>query len=386
MDTLDLLERIASRRSPGTRFRRFVGSEDELAKDLTAFANTDGGQLIVGVADDRSVVGVGDADALHRAVDNVAYNNCEPPITVVQETVSVEGKTVVVVNVPKGAQRPYRTKRGRYHIRTTSGCRDASREELLRLFQATESLFYDETPLPRLGLDDLNLEALDRFLDQTGQRRLAGDPARLLRNWGLLAGGHPTIAGLLLFGREPQAHLPFAQINAARFPGLDVVAPPSDRKDITGRLLDMLADAERFLHLQLRRPHVIRGFEPEPRPELPDEALREALVNAVAHRDYTVAGPVRLFVFDDRVEIRTPGKPPNSIDAEAMRAGVHVVRNPRVYSRISDAGMVTRAGSGIPRIVALVRDATGEDIGIDVREYEVLLSIPRRAGAAPAPA
>ncbi len=381
MDVLELRERISRWENLRTDFKEAVGSPDELAKDLVCFANTDGGQIIVGVAEDRSIVGVADPDPVHRQVDNVAYNNCEPPITVVQETVEIDGKTVVVINIPKGAQRPYRTNRGRYYIRTTSGCRDASREELLRLFQATESLYYDETPLHRLAIGDLDMDAIDRFLEKTAQKDLAGDPPRLLRNWGILAGGHPTVAGLLLFGREPQKHLPYAQINAARFPGTDVAAAPSDRKDIGGRLLDMIDDVQRFLRLHLKLPHEIQGFEPEPRPELPEEVLREAIVNAVAHRDYTIQGPIRLFIFDDRLDLHTPGKPPNTVDAEAMRAGVHVVRNPRIYARLSDAGLVTRAGTGVPRIVKLVRDATGKDVGLEVRDFEVLLSIPRKAEA-----
>jgi len=308
----------------------------------------------------------------------VAFNNCEPPITVVQEVLASDGRKVVVVNIPKGDQRPYRTNRGQYYTRTTSGCRDASREELLRLFQATESRYYDETPLPRLGVRDLDLGALERYLDQIGQADLGLEPPRLLHNWGLMSGEHPTVAGVVLFGRDPQRHLPFAQINAARFPGGDSAADPLDRKDLTGRLLDVIDDARRFLRLHLAIPHEIRGFEPERKPEMPEEALREAVVNAVAHRDYTVRGPIRLFVFDDRIEIHTPGRAPNTVTEEAMRAGVHVVRNPRIYARLSDAGLVTRAGTGVRRIVKLVREATGQDVGIALREFEVLLTIPRR--------
>ncbi len=377
MDLIELHERVSRWEDLHTEFDEAIDDLDDLAASLVAFANTDGGQLVIGVRRDRTIVGVADADAEHRRVDMVAYNNCEPPLTVLQESVEVEGKRVVVVNVPKGAQRPYRTNRGRYYIRTTSGRRDASREELLRLFQATESLYYDETPLPRLGLSDLDLDALDAYLDRTGQQELGDEPARLLRNWGLLADGHPTVAGVLLFGREPQRHLPAAQINAARFSGTDPAFEPLDRKDITGRLLDLIDDARRFLHIHLQVRHEIRGFEPEPRPELPEEALREAIVNAVAHRDYTVQGAVRIFVFDDRVEFHTPGRPPNTVDEAAMRAGVHVVRNPRISTRLSDAGLVTRAGTGIRRIVRLAREATGKDITIEVRDFEVLLSIPR---------
>lgn len=111
-------------------------------------------------------------------------------------------------------------------------------------------------------------------------------------------------------------------------------------------------------------------------------ALREAVVNAVAHRDYTVRGPVRLFILDDRIELHTPGRPPNGVDEEAMRAGVHVVRNPAIYARLSDAGLVTRAGSGIRRIIRLVRETVGKDIGLTVRDFEVLMTIPRRVEGA----
>jgi ATP-dependent DNA helicase RecG len=379
MDLTELRERIARWENLHTEFKERLDSPDELAKDLVCFANTDGGQIIVGVAEDRRIVDIDDPDAVNRLVDNVAFNNCEPPITVVQEVLrDDENKVVVVINVPKGDQRPYRTNRGLYYVRKTSGCFQASREELLRLFQATESLYYDETPLPRLSLADLDLDALDRYLETTGQAELVLDRTRLLRNWGLLSGDHPTVAGIVLFGRDPQRHLPFAQINAARFPGTDTSAEPSDRKDLTGRLLEVIEQAERFLHVHLRIRHEIRGFEPEPRPELPEEALREAIVNAVAHRDYTVRGPVRLFILDDRVEVHTPGKAPNTVDEEGMRAGVHVVRNPRIYARLSDAGLVTRAGTGVRRIIRLVREATGLDLGITIRDFEVLLTIPRK--------
>lgn len=379
MNLSELYERIARWEDLHTEFKEWPVHPDDMAATLVAFANTDGGQLLLGVAESRTVVGVDDPDRVLRQVDNVAMNNCDPPITVIQEVLRTSQNTpVVVVNVPKGDMRPYRTNRGVYYIRITSGRRQASREELLRLFQATESLYYDETPLPRLSLAHLDLDAFDRYLEMTAQAELMLDRERLLRNWGLFSGTHPTVAGMILFGREPQRHIPYAQINAARFPGTDTSVEPFDRKDLTGRLFEVIDQAERFLHLHLNMPHTIRGFEPEPRPELPMEALREAIVNGVAHRDYTVRGPIRLFILDDRLEVHTPGKPPNTVDAEAMRAGVHVVRNPRIYARLSDAGLVTRAGTGVRRIIRLVREATGKDIEITIREFETLLTIPRK--------
>lgn len=381
MDLTELRERIARWENLHTEFKQRLVHSDDLAASIVAFANTDGGQLILGVSESREIVGVEDPDRVTRDVDNAATNNCEPPITVIQETLQPEaGRTVVVVNVPKGDMRPYRTNRGVFYVRTSSGRRQASREELLRLFQATESLFYDETPLLRLSLDEIDLSYFEYFLRETGQSNLIenGDRERLLANWSLVVNDHPTVAGILLFGRDPQRHLPYAQINAARFPGTDSSFDPLDRKDLTGRLLEVIDQAERFLYLHLPVPHEIRGFEPEPKPELPKEALREAIVNAVAHRDYTIRGPIRLFIFDDRIEIHTPGRPPNSVDAAAMRAGAHVVRNPWIYARLSDAGLVTRAGTGIRRIIRLVREATGREVDIKVSDFEVLLTIPRK--------
>jgi ATP-dependent DNA helicase RecG len=249
----------------------------------------------------------------------------------------------------------------------------------LRLFQASESMYYDETRLVGLSVDELDPVAVDRFAEATGRPGLGLERDQLLRAWRLVRDGHPTVAGLLLFGRDPQRYLPTAQINAARVPGTEIANDPMDRKDLGGRLLDLVDQAERFLRLHLPRPHVIQGFAPEPRPELPETALREAVVNAVVHRDYTISAPIRLLIFDDRVEIRSPGRPPNGVDVDAMRAGAHVVRNPHLYARISDAGLVTGVGSGVPRLVRAIREAVGVEPVIEVHNAEVVLIVPRPA-------
>jgi ATP-dependent DNA helicase RecG len=404
MDAFELRERIARWENLHTEFKERRIPAEDLAGWLVAFANTDGGQLILGVDDTtRTITGVDDPDEATRFVDNVAYNNCEPPITVLQEVIRVErqetpGKTeqgirrpespgdaspfltVVVVNIPKGDMRPYQTGGGKLYIKTSSGHRSASLAELRRLFQATGSLSYDETSLDRLDPNALDSEAIERYLNATDQGGLKADP-RLLHNWGLVAKEHPTVAGIVLFGRQPQQHLPHARVSAVRFPGTDDSLEPLDRKDLGGGLFDVIDQAERFLNLHLYTRHPIRGFEPERHPELDPTALREVVVNSLAHRDYTIPAPVRLFIFDDRIEVHTPGKPPNTVDEGAMRAGVHVVRNPRIYTRLADAGLVTDAGTGVRRIVRLVKEATGQDIRIEISEAEVVFTLPRPRSA-----
>jgi len=131
MNLLELQERISRWEDLHTEFKEWPVQPDDLAASLVAFANTDGGQLIIGVTNNRVIVGVDDADRVTRDVDNVATNNCEPPLTVIQEVLQraeAEEKPVVIVNIPKGDMRPYRTNLGRYYIRTTSGRHDAARE------------------------------------------------------------------------------------------------------------------------------------------------------------------------------------------------------------------------------------------------------------------
>ena len=255
MNLTELQQRITRWEDLHTEFKECSVHPDDLEASMVAFANTDGGQLIIGVDKNRTIVGVDDTDKVMRNVDNVATNNCEPPVTVIQEvlfsekgggrgkpkaTGAIPQNPIIVVNIPKGAMRPYRTNRGIYYIRTSSGRRQASREELLRLFQATESMYYDETPLLRLSIADMGLDALDRYLEATGQDDLKNNRERLLENWRMLSKGYPTIAGIILFGRQPQLHFPFAQINAARFLGIDSSENPFDRKDFNGRLLDVI--------------------------------------------------------------------------------------------------------------------------------------------------
>jgi ATP-dependent DNA helicase RecG len=268
MNLTELVSRVETWEDIHTEFKERAIAADDLAASLVAFANTDGGQLIFGVNSQQQVSGINDPDRLMQLVDNVPFNNCDPPITVVQETVrDAPGRIVVVVNVPKGDQRPYRTQRGVYFVRTTSGRRQASRQELLRLFQATESLFCDETPVLRAGMVDLDEHAIGRLLEdvQAYGVDIAGMPRdRLLRNWSLIqdvsGDMHPTIAGALFLSRNPQRFIPYVYISALQIPGTDIADAPHDQKRIEGPMRQMLEDSIRSSRRQstarTRQAHV----------------------------------------------------------------------------------------------------------------------------------
>jgi ATP-dependent DNA helicase RecG len=235
----------------------------------------------------------------------------------------------------------------------------------------------DEQALPWLTQQDLDLDEVSRYLAMTEQADLGEDLSRLLRAWRLAEQDSPTVAGIVLFGRTPQAALESTRMVVGALAGDDIGDDFIDRKDLTGGLFSLVGQAEAFLNLYLRTGHEIVGFEREKRAEIPVGALREAVINAVVHRDYTIPGATRIFVLADRVEVRSPGRPPNSVDAEAMRAGVHVTRNPHIYSRVADAQLATRAGTGIRRIARLLRENGGRDLGISISDAEVVLTLPR---------
>jgi len=386
MNLIELRRRIKTWEDIHTEFKESSAHEDDLSAALVAFANTDGGQLIIGVSKTKQIMGVRDADKVMQRLDQISVNNCEPPLTILQETLPAENGLVVVVNIPKGDQRPYRTNRGDYFIRTTSGRRRASRQELLRLFQSTETFYYDETLVLRASLADLDRYAFENYVQQAYQRPLEQvgiNYEDLLRNLGYIreqdGNLYPTMACMLFFGREPQRFFPHAHVIAARIPGIDFSSPPSDKKQISGPAAAMLEDSVRFLHIHLRIAHRIQAFEPEAYPELPEEALREVLVNALAHRDYTVAAPIRVFVFDDRVEVRTPGGLPNTVTIEAIRLGaVHVLRNPTIYTLFSRLGLVAGIGTGVYRAILQVREFTHQEPALFLEGNEFIISLPKR--------
>ncbi|MEA1965071.1 MAG: putative DNA binding domain-containing protein [Candidatus Aerophobetes bacterium] len=377
---LELRERILKGGNLHTEFKESLPGNEILAKSIVCFANTDGGQLIIGISSSGDNVGVGDLDEAVRKIDDVAFNRCEPPISILPETVDMDGKVILIINIPKGDQRPYRTKSGLYYIRSGNRCRQASWQEVRRLYQTGESIYYDETPISKASLGELDIDFfndfLEKYLDVSPEEMLIEN---YLKNLKVITNKKkPTLAGILFFGVNPQQFIPYAKIIAAYIPGTDLSIPPSDKKDLEGRIPDMLEKTLKFLKLYIREEHRIKDFESELYPEIPEGVLREGIVNAVAHRDYTINASIRLFIFEDRIEIRTPGRLPNAVTIESMKiAGCHVLRNPTLYNLLYKIGMVTDIGSGIYRMIKKIKEKLNKEIELNLTENEFILSIPR---------
>ena len=382
MKVRELQEIVEKGEDAFTEFKDERARPDDIAASLVAFANAQGGKLIIGVSDEGEIIGVGDPDRLMQRVDQISFNNCEPPITCFQEKVKIDARIVIVVHIPQGGQRPYRTNRGIFYIRTSSGRRQATREELLRIFQEARALNPDEIPIPETSLGDLDIRSFEGFFRETFGRTLDEEGVeveRVLVNMKLMNDeGLLTTTGVILFGKEPQRYLPWAKIHIVRFEGKEIGERLLDQKEITGTLFEQLEEAERVLKSHIKVAGRIEGFKRRDIHEIPLEALREAVVNAVAHRDYSIRSHIRIFIFDDRIEVRSPGRLPNTVTVENIRYGIHVERNPTVVSFLTKRGFMGQIGTGIVRMIRLMREYVGKEPEFYERDFEFHVILTKR--------
>lgn len=373
--------------SKGENFHLEFKLEDEnnedFAKTIVCFANTDGGKILIGVDDSGKIVGVSDIDKVMLRIDDIALNRCEPPVMIFQETETIDDKPIVIVNIEKGSQRPYRTKTGHYYVRSSNRCRQATREELLRIFQSTKSLFYDELPVNTAEYSDLDIAAFKFFLKKYLDIKTDSEEEiqNYLSNFHLIEkeSSIPTLTGILFFGYEPQKFVSESRIVCANIDGMDIGETTLETKNLSGKIWDIIQNVESFFKLTLRQTHKIKDFQPESQYEIPLTALREAVVNAVAHRDYTINAPIRVIVFADRVEIHSPGRLPNTVTIDSIKVGgSHVLRNPTIYNMLVKMKMVTDLGSGVRRIIRLVKQQMNKDVELVCTENEFVVIIPRK--------
>jgi ATP-dependent DNA helicase RecG len=332
---------------------------DDVTKELTAFANSGGGDLLFGVGDDATVSGVGtpkDAERLQRHVAQSCRDSVEPPLSVRQLVVEVDDQLVVVARVAGYLPgRPFRG-RSRYFVRDGPISREASSSELKRLLASAADVHYDEQSIEEATRDDLDPGLVSDLVKRMSLRS-SGDELHYLRAVKAVdASGTPTVAGLLALGREPQSFLVDAYVSAVRFAGTEIATDVRDRKDIRGPLPTQIEDAVAFLTRHTPTPLKIEGARRAP--GIGPEVWREAVTNAVAHRDYNITSQVRIYVFTDRVEIVNPGGLLNQMTVDSIRlGGVSQRRNPYLAAILNRLGFAETVGLGVPQMFRAVMDA-----------------------------
>jgi len=362
-ESLELL--IKSGESPTLELKVAPPRSSELAERICGFANSAlGGTLIIGVVDQTfEIVGV---KSISEAVDNIlqAARQCKPVVPLIPsqpQVVKIRDKSLVIAHIPPNNGELYQAgnvfwiKRGTHTV-------GMEKRELLNFVYRQGVLSWETQPVLLATLEDLDLERVRAYLEQRPSRnRQAGRLADLTRvlltlKCAIKVGGgteiHPTNAGMLLFGYAPQDFLTQAEIVATYYQDNLGVRRYTDRKLLVGTLAEQIDQAEEYIKLRIPVAGRVEGFHRIDEPELPLEALREAVVNAVAHRDYSIEGTaIRLFFYPDRVEVHNPGLLMPGVSLSDLQRGIapSIPRNPVLVTILRElpGGYMERLGSGI---------------------------------------
>ena len=368
----ELLEIITNGESSKIEFKEEGVHANSLAEEIIAFANFEGGTILIGVDDTGTLKGCTKKD-LEEFIVNVCRNNVRPPLIPVIEKVMVDGKRIFTVTVPRG-DTAYSTNRGLYYIRVGSTKQTPTQQELLRLFQKRNMIQLDETPVIKASLRSIDIAKVNTFLAKLSQSPLNEDSDTSLTheliNLSILVAVadtlHPSLCGILAFGKNPQKYFPSYIIQCGAYNGEDLAADAIREKDLVGTLDELIEDAIAFVKLTMpQNPILERDIQRKDNYLYPVEALREAIVNAVCHRDYTISGAaIRLLLFNDRLEIRSPGGLPNTLTEENMLYR-QFTRNQMIASFLTGYGYMERRGKGMLRMIKGCKDN-----GIECRFFQ----------------
>ncbi|MDP2752213.1 MAG: putative DNA binding domain-containing protein [Rhodocyclaceae bacterium] len=380
----DILDRIRNGEDSVTQFKQDITDANRLSEELVAFSNAQGGVLLIGVADNGSVVGLNDAQIhrINQLISSTANENIKPPIYPLTEIVNLHGQRIITLHVRRGESRPYQTSKGLYLTKSGSDKRKMSPDELRRLFAESERLFADEEVLLRSDITDINTETFYAFLDADNHdvyEELKHGKLQLitvLQNLDLLRDSHLTLAGNMIFGKTPQRFNPSFYVDCVHFDGNDVgVSSFISKSTIKGSLRQQYENTMHFLRNNLSRLPINEDFNAQTQLEIDEHVLGELLVNALVHRDYHIPSSLKIFVFSDRLEIISPGKLPNSLTVEKIKNGLSIHRNPILNSICRNVLPYSGYGSGIKRVLRLNPSVSFVN-DTDKEQFQCL--IPRR--------
>jgi ATP-dependent DNA helicase RecG len=359
MEEFELRNQILLGEDSTRQFKREPVADAKMAGEIVAFANSGGGRIFVGVEKDGSIQGLSSTEAEKVGEDmaKVAWDTVRPPFSILSRTISTSDGIVVVIEIPNGPSKPYCDNKGVYWVKNGPDKRRVqSPEELSRLFQSGEKLYAESQVVTASTLEDIDHDRFRRFYETKysetvpDRSQQSEEYQRVLENLDLIDSGRVTVAGLLLFGKRLPILLPEMKIDAVWFKGSERASSEwHDQRSIAGTLAEQYDEGMGFLKRWNSRIQSVGSFNQAGNPEIPETVFEELFVNALIHRDYFIKDSIKLFIFDDRIEIRSPGKLPNSLTVDQIRKGVRRSRNVLLASFASDVLNYRGIGSGIVR-------------------------------------
>ncbi|MDP1607829.1 MAG: putative DNA binding domain-containing protein [Chlamydiales bacterium] len=337
-----------------------VPKNEQIIKTLIGFSNQNGGKLVIGVSKDGTIVGVPEKDIsemqeyLHKAV----YEASAPPIIPLIYTQTIGDKTVLMIEVSSGTNKPYYRKsegldQGTY-VRLGRSTLKANADLIEELKWQSRGKSFDMMPVYQSSEADLDLAKIKQFLASRKQGGVEEVTQRLLSSYYLVVQEHSvqyaTNAGLLLFGKHPQHFLSEAFIICSHFKGTEGRESIASI-DCTGTLFEQFETAFHFIASRLSHSFKIEGPRRTELLEIPPEAIREALLNAIVHRNYHLNSSIKIAIYDNRIEFFSPGTIPGPIDLQNLQSGLSFIRNVAICKVFREAGYIEKLGSGFPTIL-----------------------------------
>ena len=381
MNSLDLLTIISQGETSKVQFKLRLDNKESIADEMIAMSNSLGGMILFGVEDKTGeIIGL-DYDQLQmtsRELGNIANDSVKPQIYIYTEVIAVgePQKNILIAYISEGVAKPYKDRNGTIWVKQGGDKRRLTdNNEQIRLFQQSGLVYVDEMIVPETSISDVDEKKVSLYLEKIGQIDTDLPTEVLYKNLNILKSDRLTLGGLLFFADNPQRFRPAFCIKAVSFYGNDIGGTDyRDSVDITGTIPEMFAESMSFLKRNLHHVQNGQNFNSTGELEISEITLEELLQNALTHRDYSKNAPVSVLIFDDRVEISSPGSLPNSLTVENIKMGNAVVRNNLIVSFCSKLMQYRGLGSGIRRAIKNTPDLEL----IDNKECETFTVILKR--------
>jgi len=382
MNSQELLDIISTGETSKVQFKEALPNAESMSREMVAMANSEGGVILLGIKDKAGTVTGLTPQQIEHADRKLAEfaDNLKPPIYIITEVVKIKddsgSKNVLMVHINDGINKPYKTAQGEIYVKQGSNKRLLTdNSEILRLFQSSRNLLADEMEVYETSIDDIDEKVFSDYFKKEFEKSYQEKGLtfeQALKAKKVLRNNRLTLAGLLFFGKEPQFIKPAFTIKAVSYFGNDISGNQyrNKPKDFTGTIPELFKKGMDFLKSNLSFIQSGESFNSPGKLEVSSIALEELLQNALVHRDYFKNAPIRLFIFDDRIEIISPGKLPNNLTVEEIKFGNPVIRNNQIVSFSIHTLPFSGLGSGIKRALAeqpnieLINDIEGEQFRV----------------------
>lgn len=325
----------------------------EVIETAVAFANAKGGTILIGVDDKGNIVGVSLGKETLKNWPNEISQSTEPTVIPEISSEQVKGKSIVIISIPEYPLKPVAT-RGRCFKRIGNSNKTMTPQEIAQMHLHTRGMSWDALLAGDATIDDIDFEKVRRYIrnaNATGRRKIEEneDYLKVLEKLELIKDGKPTWATILLFGKKPQSPLFQAQIHCGRFKVEMVVI---DDRMIDGTIIEQVDETMAFILKNISVKFVMTGKPArEEIWDYPLNALREAVINAVCHRDYTISSHIQIRIYDDKLMVWSPGDLPFGITLEDLfKPHSSVLRNKKIAGIFYDMGWIEQWGSGIDKM------------------------------------